>query len=348
MKNFLLRHKNVLLACLFAAILFGIYHFYPVLNQAVAWGLIWTIGWLIPPASMGFMFIAPWIVAGLLCAAAAIIYWLMGLRNSIVAATAGFSISYFAISLLSSLLNLPSFSQIIAGSLLAYTIFIGAYWLVSRLKFHKRMSLALGVVLLALALYITPLVTAPIDSARAQAKMESTLKQGIGNMNFTPYYPTYSSPVVPASPPELQDYESDYYRNETVTFLLGKVKVKQSTLLSGQEKVMDFTRNCDILTISSAMSWGTAIKRSDIEQSLENPKRCNLVHTTPSGKKVYSQSIGKTPKWFYVQLNQTNLIIEFGDTKDTQFNPDHQDELFKVIDSFEILDKQKLQDGRYK
>ncbi len=343
MKNSVALHKNVLIACVFAAILFGIYQFYPDISQLISWGIMLTIGKVAPPLSMAFLSAGPWIVAFALCGAIAIIYWLMGVRNAFMASSLGFSISYFLISLFVALVNIPIFGCIVIGSLAAYLLFIGTCWIGSKITLHKVILGLVGIVLLVLSLYFTPSVTVSIRIQRDTASQQNMFKQAVNSMNFTPYYPTYSSAAFAASSPQLKGYRSDEYQNEIVIFQLGNAEVTQSKILSGQEKVMNFTTNCDIVAIKTSMRWGTSIMQHDIDRSLESPQRCTPLQT-PNGNKVYFKVNGQWTN-FYTNINQTNVIIEFDDINGKKFEPGTQDELLKVIDSLQPLDKQKLKDG---
>lgn len=331
--------KKILIACLAGVILFAIYQFYPQLNQAITLGAMMTLR-----SSMWTFAVVPWIVAGLLCVAIAIIYWLAGIRNNILAATFGFSISYLAVSLLTVILEMTRFVEIILGIILAYIIFMGALWLTSKFRLQKIPSIAIGAVALGLLLYLTPILTHPIEARRATAKINSTFKQTVQQLNFTSYYPSYKSTALPTTYPLLNGYADTIYLSETIDFFLGKAWVRQSQLLEGQSKIMDFTNNCDILAVWSSMGNGTTINAATIENSRNNPKMCNLIQITPSGKNVYLLEVGNSA-FIYTQIDGTNIVIVFDEFYHNKYDPTQLPEILKIIDSLEPLDKSRLKMG---
>lgn len=331
-------HKAEGVVYLIAAILYSIYQFYSPLNQFVGFALMMVI------PTMWIFAVIPWIVAGMLCAAIAIIFWLAGIRNNIIAALVGFSVSYFLISLTTTLIEAPAFIEIAIGVIVAYVIFACVTRLMSRVSVGRTPSIAMGVICLALLLYLTPVVTYPINAQRATTKANATFGSAVEALNFLPYYPTYSSSIYPASSAKLNGYDSAY-SNETVTFMLGDAQVKQGGYLNGQDKVMNFIDNCTIYRLwSSLEDEGATIRQDDIDQSLEHPQECNLIRTTPTGKKVYFNDDGQWVR-FYVRLNQTNLIIDFDNINGRKYDPSHLEELLKIIDSLQPLDKSKIEEG---
>jgi len=338
--TYLASHRAVALAYLIATILYSVYQFYPSLNQFVGFGLM-----MILHASMWIFAAAPWIVAGMLCATIAIVFWLAAIRSNILAALLGFSINYLVISLLTTVLEAPIFIEITIGLIVSYLIFAGVSRLMSKISVHRVPSIVIGTICLGLALYFTPVITHPIDARRITVKADANFKTAVDNLNFSPYYPTYISSIYPASAAKLNGYDNIAYSNETVTFTLGDAEVKQGGYLKGQDKVMNFVDNCTIYRLwFSLEDEGAAIRRNDIDQSLEHPQKCNLIQTTPTGKKVYFNDDGQWVR-FYVKLNQTNLIIDFDNLNGRKYDPNHLDEILKIIDSLQPLNKSKLEDG---
>lgn len=341
--NFCRANKRLLLACLFVVILYAPYQFYPQFNELVGWGMAWTIGRLIPD-SMSLIAIAPWVVAVLFWAMISIVYWLAGVRNSVLAAALGLSVSIFLTSLLRVIVQQGWLVEIFGGVLAAYLLFAVSAWLASKLRVSHVLAGIIGAIVVGLSIYFTPLVVSHIAYQKMESRNENEFQRATQSLKFTPFYPTYKSSIYPASPAKLNGYRNEAYTNETVTFLLGRAQVKQSALLEGQDKVMDFTKNCSFYRIWFDMENGTSIKERDIQSSLDNPQKCNLLQTTPSGKKVYFYSNGQ---WtgFYVKLDRTNFIIEFDDVNGRKYDVGHQDELLKIIDSLQPLDKTKLENG---
>lgn len=340
--NFLTSYKKIFLVSLVATCLFAIYQFYPAINGLIGWGMMVTIGQVVPN-SMIFGTIAPWVVAGMLCAIISLLYYLASIRNAAAAACLGFAVSYFLVSILSVFVVLNVYVEISIGIILAYGVFAFSCWMASRLTVNHVLLIVGGVIVLGLSLVLTPAVTNPIVAQQFVSKDNNDFKQGVESLQFTPYYPSYASSVYAASVAKLNGYSNDAYSNETVTFSLGRAYVKQSALLQGQGEIMDFVKNCDISSIWYAMEQGS-VKEQEIKRSQDNPQKCTIVHTTPEGKKVYFKTDGQWTK-FYIQLNQTNLIIEFDDLNRRKYDPAQQGELFKVIDSLQPLDKVKLENG---
>lgn len=92
------------------------------------------------------------------------------------------------------------------------------------------------------------------------------------------------------------------------------------------------------------MEDGTSIDRRDIDQSLQHPQSCELIGVTPSGKKVYFRGDNQNT-WFYVKLDQTNFIIEFDRINTGKYDPSKRDEILKIIDSLQPLEKTRLEGG---
>ena len=143
------------LANVVAAILFSFYQFYPELSQLIGFGVMFIV-----PTMLVFAII-PWLVAGALCAAIAIIYWFAGVRNNTLVAMLGFSINYFAISSLLTIWELPRVLEVIIGIFIALLVFVLMVWLASRLSLSRALSLILGIVFLSASLYVTPLSHIP-------------------------------------------------------------------------------------------------------------------------------------------------------------------------------------------
>lgn len=106
---------------------------------------------------------------------------------------------------------------------------------------------------------------------------------------------------------------------------------------------MNFVDNCTIFRIWFSMESDTEIRSEDIEQSRQHPQECNLIQT-PTGKKVYFKQIEYEAR-FYVKLDQTNFIIDF-DNFHRKYDPSQRDELIKIIDSLQPLDKSRLEKGK--
>lgn len=332
-------HKAMAAAYLIATILYSVYQFYPSLSEFVGFGLMMII------PTMWVFAAAPWIVAGMLCVAIAIIFWLANIRNHIIASLLGFSVNYLVISFLATVLEASIFIEIALGVLMSYVIFMGIGWCMSKITIARIPSLVIGATCLGLSLYFMPIVIQPIDVQRATVKADNTFKHAIDTLGFTPYYPTYSSSIYPPSAAKLNGYDNVAYSNETVTFTFGNAEVKQGGYLQGQDKVMNFVDNCTIYLLwSSLEDEGATIRQDDIDQSLEHPQKCELIKTTSTGKKVYFDDDGQWVR-FYVKLDQTNLIIEFDNVNGREYDPNHLDEILKIIDSLQPLDKSKLEDG---
>src|SRR5688572_33418295 len=110
-RSFLGANKRLLLASLFAALLYAPYQFYPQFSELIGWGVAWTIGRLLPDP-LSLITIAPWLVAALFWVMISIVYWLAGVRNSVLAAALGFSVSLFLISLLAVVMQHNSFIEV--------------------------------------------------------------------------------------------------------------------------------------------------------------------------------------------------------------------------------------------
>ena len=207
-----------------------------------------------------------------------------------------------------------------------------------------QLSAIIGIVFVGSSLYVTPLLVRPVETKQVESKEASVFANAVNSLGFTPYHPTYESSLYPATPPVLNGYGGSPYSNRTVDFKLGKVWVRQGALLTGQDKVMNFVNNCDIHTIWSTMDTHTSVPQRDVDRSLDNFKKCKVVHETPLGNKVYLQSIGKSA-YFYIKIGTTNLVIVFDESYRNEYDPSKLPELTKVIDSLEPLDVSRIQKG---
>lgn len=327
-------------ALLLAIVLYSVYQFYPMINQFIILSFLMYV----PFIGMLAYLVVPWIVAVALCAAIAIIYWLAGVRNSIFVATASFSASYVLVSWLIVLFALPTWVGCIGGIVVAIVLFTLVLRFVSKIKLSTVLAVIVSAVCLGVALYVTPLITNPIQVQRSIKQADNTFQLAVKNINFVPYYPTYHSAIYPMTAPKLNGYEKNGFNNETVTFSSGVAEVKEGTYLQGQDKIMNFTDNCTIYQIWFAVNNDTSIKQRDIDADIQNPQACTLLSITPSGKKVYFVDDGDDV-YFYVLLDRTNFMIHFYNVLQKNYNPNYRDEIVKIIDSLRPLKKADLQDG---
>lgn len=338
-KPTVMRDKKILLLCLIAGVVCATFQAFPYLGQIISFSVMMLI-----PTMYVFM-VVPWLVAIVVSAAIAISYSLIDMRNNVFLAFLGFSVSYFALSLVATIIELPMFIEFALNVALAAFLFVGATAVANRLPALNRVIATVGgVIILALSFFLTPITTHPIEAHRATVRVANTFQRAVDELDFVPYYPTYSSSIYPASTPRLNGYNDDAYTNETVTFLLGKAQVKQGGHLVGQDEVMNFVDNCTIYQLWFSMEDGTSIGQRDIDHSLQYPQKCNLISVTPSGKRVYFQGDNQNTR-FYVKLDETNFIIEFDDINTMKYDPNQRDEILKIIDSLRPLDKNQLEDG---
>lgn len=338
-KPTVMRNKKMLLVCLIAGVVCATLQTFPYFGQIISFSVMM----LIP--SMYVFVVVPWLVAAAVCVAIAIGYSLIDVRNNVLLAFLGFSVGYFALSLVAVVIELPAFIEFVLNVVLATLISLGATVVTDRLPVLNRVIAAVGgVIVLALSFFLTPITTHPIEAHRAAVRDDDTFQRAVDKLDFVPYYPTYSSSTYLVSTPKLNGYDDNAYTNETVTFLLGKAQVKQSSHLVGQDEVMNFVDNCTIYRLWFSMEDGTSIDQRDIDHSLQYPQKCNLISVTPSGKRVYFQGDNQNTR-FYVKLDQTNFIIEFDDINTMKYDPNQRDEILKIIDSLQPLDKNQLEDG---
>lgn len=107
---------------------------------------------------------------------------------------------------------------------------------------------------------------------------------------------------------------------------------------------MNFVDNCSISRLWFSMENGTSINQRDIDRSLQHPQKCDLISVTASGKRVYFREDNQNA-WFYAKLDQTNFIIKFDRINTVKYDPNNRDEILKIIDSLQPLDKTRLEDG---
>ncbi len=337
-----------LLAYLFAAIACIVYLFFPSFGEAVAWGMAVLVGPALHFQGNGLELVGVFmgVVGGLALVAVTLLYWIVGVRNFVLAFALGLSINYVVISWLMVVFDVPLLAEAAAGLMLSYVVFFVAAWLVSKPRIHSVLAVVVSVLLVGVSFYAGSYITSRTITQKVDAEEDAQFAKVIKELNFTVYYPSYASALLPADPAKLNGYDKDLGDVQNVTFLLGRARVKQGALLSGQDKLLNFKDNCNMFVLWSAMDTDSSIDDFNIKHSLEYPTACNLVETTPSGKKVYFDDSDEQRQYFYVRVGNTNFMIEFEEI-DRPYDPALKSEYLKVIDSLQSMDKAKLQKGAY-
>jgi hypothetical protein len=350
LRSLLLTNRNWLISILVASIGLTLIVLVPSIGQSVAVGLL-----VIPLAGALLYSISFNILVGLVAvlfgSAVALVFYLLRIKHSLFVSSIGLALGYVFFSWLNQVVDLPVYLKALIFFVAACTLFYGLMRVGERLKIKRPISFVLFFVLLGSCVYAAQLVERVVirpEAIQAYVAKENqefeTAKQSI---NFTIYYPTYSSAELPASDPKLNGYSQDQkkYTNPHVTFKLGGALVTQTGLLKDQDKIMDFTRNCDIMRLAQAMGSSSEVSQRLIDRSLENLSRCKVIHQTSTGKSVLFRENGQWTT-FYLQDENTNIVIEFDDINSSKYTEALLPEIKKTIDSLRPITLEKVQRGK--
>ncbi|HEX6416434.1 MAG TPA: hypothetical protein VFZ62_02815 [Candidatus Saccharimonadales bacterium] len=332
-------NKSLIIAALLSAVLFSVYQFYPPLNQMVGWSLLY----ILPGSMLGFM-IAPLVVAALLSMAIIIINRLAGAKNAHLVGLVGFAFGFLLMSLLMASIDLSPEQEVALGLVLAFAWFLALGQLMYRVKVSDKLAVIIGVVALITSVFATPLLIHPIQAAKITNEENRVFQKAVSALDFSVYYPTFQSKEYPVSSPMLYGYDGSKYTKTSLTFTLGKAKVKQQKVLQNQHEVMNFSDHCDILELWSIFTDTDSLQQRDIDSSKERQMPCQMIHKTPDGKEVYFYDRAGLV-FFYIRTESTNIIIRFDDDARYRYDPGSLPEMLRVIDSLELLDKSKIEKG---
>ena len=352
-RSFLISSRSALVGSLVAALLLVAVVLIPAIGQSI------IAGFLFVPFATFLLSAAPYVLQGVVAVmfggVVAALFYLLRIKNSLFVSGVGLSLGYVLFSWLNKAVDIPVHLKATALLLMALIIFWVLMWIGKRLTLKTFVSAAIFVGLLGSCVYIAQVIQEPIERKKAEVAHRAYLdgknqefeatKQAL---NFTVYYPTYNSAELPASELKLNGYSQErraYTNPPHVTFKLGKAMVTQAALVKNQEKLMDFTRNCDFTRVSHVMDSRTEVSQREIEDSLENLSRCNVIHETPAGTKVFYREGGQWTT-FYLQSGTTNIVIQFDDVNVGKYDDALLPEVKKIIDSLQPVSVDKLQRGK--
>lgn len=352
-RSFLVSSRSALVGSLVASLLLVAVVLIPAIGQSI------VAGFLFVPFATFLLSAAPYVLQGVVAVmfggAVAALFYLLRIKNSLLVSGVGLSLSYVLFSWLNKAVDASVQLKAVVFLFMTLVIFWGLVWIGKRLTLKTFVSAAVFIGLLGSCVYLAQVVQEPIERKRAEAAHQVYLdgknqafeaaKQAL---NFTVYYPTYNSTELPASDLKLNGYSQErpaYTNPPHVTFKLGKARVTQAALVKNQEKLMDFTRNCDFTRVSHVMDSRTAVTQGEIEDSLENLSRCNVIHQTPTGTKVFYREGGQFTT-FYLQNDNTNIVIKFDDVNAQKYSEALLPEVKKIIDSLQPVSLDKPQRGR--
>lgn len=219
-----------------------------------------------------------------------------------------------------------------------------AFFLVQRIK---RASVIWGIiaVLAIFTIFAAHLVGSYFANVQYQNKTEERLQEARIQLNFDAYVPQYVPDGMKLTPPELFGINSRINRLY-VEYSISGIEVKQAAKLNDQDLLMNFTNNCDIRTLWSAMTDQDGVTSRDVERSRSNLSKCVLIATTENGRKIYFQQGGQWTR-FYTELGNTNVIFEFDEGNRTDYEESFLPEIVKIINSLEPVAKDKIEYGRH-
>lgn len=344
--HYLKSHKTQLFAAVIASVVFDIYQTVPGVGRAINQSVVWFIPGILSlnqTVSIIIGYFLQLIPVALFCTVIVLAYYLLRIRRSLATGTGGFIANYLVI-VWAQIIITPMPGMRPLDDILAFGIFYAFILLLAKKNLSPKAIIAVGAIVIIASLASTPYLTTRIAVSKALAADTASFQTAITHVPFTPYYPTYQSDKLPASAAKFNGYTKPPYSNETVSFSLGKAQVRESAVLTRQDQVMNFTTNCDIAAIQFSMETSTSITGSSLQSSLDNYKKCNLVQTTPTGKKVYFNQNGQWTE-FYTLIDHTNVVITFDDINTQKYDVTLLPDILKIIDSLQPLAASHLQKG---
>lgn len=346
--------KAVLLGSAIASIVLVTVVVIPAIGQSIVAGFMYVpfLAILLSSSPL-YLYILQGLVALMFGSVVAMIFYLLRIKSSVFVSGVGLSFGYVVFTLLDHTFETSTFLKSIGFLLVSLIIFYCLIQVGKHLKINTFMACAVFVASLGVCSYAAQVVVRPIEREKAKSSHQvyldaqnqefETVKK---TLKFTVYYPTYSSSELSATQPKLNGYSQNQKRhtNPHVTYNIGKARVTQTALLKDQEKLVDFTRNCDITRLSNEMDSSSVVRQQNIEDSLENLSRCNVIHQTPAGNKVLFRGLGQWTT-FYLQKDKTNIVIRFDDINAGKYSEAFLPEVIKIIDSLQPVSINRLQRG---
>jgi hypothetical protein len=349
--DFMKANGGSLIGGLTGSLLLVIVVLYPRITELVAVGLALT------PYVYQLVESVPYLLQGavamLLATAVMLLFYLLRTKHSLLVSGVGLSLGYVLLSWLDRILNLSVYEKAAIYFFGVFVLFYGLMQINRSLKLHSAISSVIFIIMILSSVYVVQIIDQAFDKREAavfrqaaeaaQDREFEAVREGI---SYPVYYPTYSSEILPASVSTLNGYSAAHkkYTNPHIAFTIGGAQVTQAGLLKNQEKVMDFTRNCDISLVARRMDRRVEITQTEVDASLKNLSRCKVVHQTPAGADVYFRSLGQGAI-FYLQQNGTNIVIEFNGSRKGKYSDTLLPEIKKVIDSMQPIANDKLQRG---
>lgn len=342
-------NQRLLSGSLIATIIVTLLTIFPEIRDSMSLGflVVFPFGFI----WIFFIYVAYTMLALMLGLIIGISFYLLRIKNSLFIAGVGSPVSFLAASLINELTGLGGYIKALLVFSVVYILFYTLMYITSR---HKIGTVAAGMLFLILVsaypygvLYIERIADigyVKTQNSEFRDKQNRIFEEGKKNVDFTVYYPAHQSTKLPASVPKLNGYSQTLKHVDLhVTYTIGRARVMESGLIKDQEKLMDFNRNCDITRLGSIMDRGE-VTTYDIDKSLENLQRCNIIHTAKDGEKVYIRESGQFTA-FYLKKGTTNILIRFDDINTEEYNDAILPEVKRIIDSLKPYETNKLQKG---
>lgn len=351
LRSIIKSHRPYLIGSIVAALILALVVLVPIIGTSVTAGLFLTPGlggllYAVPPVLLGF-------TALLFASFVTIVFYLLRIRHSALIAGVSLPVGYILLTTLNKILNIPLYQKAILFGVIAFMLVYGLMLASKKLRINTVVSVILFIVFVGTSVYSAQLIEQTISKRQApaaqmayQAKKNQEFETARQGLRLTAYYPSYISTEFPVSEPELNGYSQESYShiNPHVTYTLGGAQVTQAALVKNQDKLMDFTRNCDIINVASSMISESEVSQGVINKSLDNLSRCKVIHQTPAGTNVYA--IGRKDfMTFYLQIDKTNIVIKFSGSRAHKYSNTLLPQLNKVIDSLQPITSDKLQRG---
>lgn len=341
-------NRRYIIGSLIAGLLITVIAVVPGISHSVSFSLLYIpfLGTL----AFGLSYVTNGVILGVLGVIIAATFYLLRINRFIVSSVVGLAFSFIGIMLYAGLVGGGLAVQVAVGVLMSTVLFFVAIKMSAKLRINTAVSVIVAIIFIVLGSYGAELVNSFItirSTSDNEKSREQAFETARRQLDFSVYYPAYQSSILPASVPELNGYDSPIKSilvNPHITYTLGTAQVTESAMLKNQEKIMDFTYNCDIATLARVMQSEPEVSSYKITQSLDNPQHCVTAQTLPTGENIYFSQRGQWT-YFYVKLGTTNIVIEFDNIKPDQYDDTRKQEVLKIINSLQIISLNKIQRG---
>jgi hypothetical protein len=315
--------------------LLGVYLTIPVFGFLSAVPFIGTVG----------LFASPLLAAG----TAGVILQSWRIQKPYQTAIAAVALSQTASEVITVYLGRQGWTRAVVG-VSTILIFLGTYYAFQKIK-PAKLAWTISLVLIVLSVFYQPPIVqqanhTQVTDTQYANQTNDQFAAAVKDLDFQPYYPDYIPPGLTATKPGLFGYRHTGYDNIYVGYRVGKVEIRQSAKLTNQDKVMNFTTNCDVSIVWFAMAAGQSVSDFNLKQSLDNLTKCKVIGKTDAGQNIYKKGADDLQYAFYfMNAGGTNVVIQYDQEVKPRYDATFEQQIIKLLNSMKPLDKSKLIKG---